>query len=52
MLKFENYYTHRLYFFKMTAQSRDDFYWEYSDEPHTTRRKQILGKRPQSLVLY
>ena len=33
----------------MTAQSRDDFYWEYSDEPHTTRRKQILGKQLKNL---
>ena len=26
--------------------SRDDFEWVYSDQPHTTRRKLMLGKYP------
>ena len=28
----------------MFKPHRDDFYWEPTDEPHATRRRQILGK--------
>ena len=34
----------RISLFKMFKQHRDDFYWEHTDEPHATRRRQILGK--------
>jgi hypothetical protein len=27
----------------METAKRDDFLWEYNDEPHATRRRQILG---------
>lgn len=31
----------------MVAQARDDFIWDHTDEPHTTRRRQILAKHPE-----
>lgn len=33
------------------ASGRDDFEWVYSDQPHTSRRKEILGEKLKNLSI-
>lgn len=34
------------------AGGRDDFEWVYNDQPHTSRRKEILGKEIQEVSFF